>query len=749
MSEQEVQKAGKPEEDQDQPQEIGPDAHMEEAKGADEQAPESSKSVEPAVETKKTETTESPAHGAGKQQGAATEGAVGITCFVCPNRPGFQGTIKQRFRDFIVREIGLNGEATYLTSQNSTSMEEEEEAEEVQEQDKIPKGLDALEALTNREVREKVEKLIKAENIGAETSSAESGDNEPFVCLPVIDDKQKRKEVHQCVRQYFGPDFISDTVSQKSETHEKNTPLSTIRIIRADAAVSASNERNTGKRVARGDLRGDAKQKRPRVIDRWPANKPPYASFTLYKENMEAGALVAHLSFHLGIPSANIGFAGNKDKRGVTVQKMTVCRRKPDAVVQAVKTPTRGRNSNYVVAVGDFEFTDKPLALGDQLGNRFEITMRNVKLAESDAVPGRGTTGDSVEARLAIEENIRLWAEHGFLNYFGMQRFGTYSTSTHSIGACVLRGDFKTAVKLLFEPSGNGDTFEAAAKTFTETCQASKTLLNSRGSTGAIRSIVQHIDKDRQKRKISDPMPLEALDNRTLQGAFSRIPHHLRQLYIHAYQAYVFNKLVTKRVESYGATKVVEGDLVLKQGPGMKYDEASIQVATKEDVEAGKWSMEDVVLPVPGTKTTLFPAHEAGKEAIDTIMAADGVYLDVMRTEAGKVAPQGTFRHMLVKPSNVTHRWLYYTDSDANADFLQTDLERLQGEPDPEVRFSEANAPLDASNAALVLRFDLRTSCYATMGLRELMKTATDREAVINAPAMTPKVVESQKTEEN
>jgi hypothetical protein len=41
---------------------------------------------------------------------------AGITEYVCPNNLGFTGVLKQRYTDFLVNEIGLDGEVLHLTS---------------------------------------------------------------------------------------------------------------------------------------------------------------------------------------------------------------------------------------------------------------------------------------------------------------------------------------------------------------------------------------------------------------------------------------------------------------------------------------------------------------------------------------------------------------------------------------------------------------------------------------------------------
>jgi tRNA pseudouridine13 synthase len=67
------------------------------------------------------------------------------------------------------------------------------------------------------------------------------------------------------------------------------------------------------------------------------------------------------------------------------------------------------------IKVGNFEYVEKPLSLGATKGNRFEVTLR----ALSGATPQQ--VADAATALRAF----------GFVNYFGLQRFGSGSVANH------------------------------------------------------------------------------------------------------------------------------------------------------------------------------------------------------------------------------------------------------------------------------------------------------------------------------
>lgn len=65
----------------------------------------------------------------------------------------------------------------------------------------------------------------------------------------------------------------------------------------------------------------------------------------------------------INVKPASISYAGTKDKRGKTTQWACVKRREPSQIVRAAQ---RARQ----MFVGNFVFRDKPLKLGNSLGNR-------------------------------------------------------------------------------------------------------------------------------------------------------------------------------------------------------------------------------------------------------------------------------------------------------------------------------------------------------------------------------------------
>lgn len=120
-------------------------------------------------------------------------------------------------------------------------------------------------------------------------------------------------------------------------------------------------------------------------------------------------------------------------------------------------------------------------------------------------------------------------------------------------------------------------------------------------------------------------------------------------MYIHAYQSYLWNSAASHRLATYGAEAAVVGDLVLPRGSkaaggeagdGAAAGDATAQnapeqeegdradgearrephVVTAEEAAAGAFSIEDVVLPMPG-KWTRYPEHATAQASSKGVVA--------------------------------------------------------------------------------------------------------------------------------
>lgn len=76
-----------------------------------------------------------------------------------------------------------------------------------------------------------------------------------------------------------------------------------------------------------------------------------------------------------------------------------------------------------------------------------------------------------------LTDAVDALSKSGFLNYFGMQRFGTTAVGTHMIGLSLLRGDWDLAIDLIMrKKSGETQDAEHARSVWQQTKDAKATL---------------------------------------------------------------------------------------------------------------------------------------------------------------------------------------------------------------------------------------------------------------------------------
>ena len=119
------------------------------------------------------------------------------------------------------------------------------------------------------------------------------------------------------------------------------------------------------------------------------ADRPPvlpYIHFTLQKTNRDTQDALSGLSRLLGVHIKDFAVAGTKDKRGVTVQRVSMKRSgktleqfwKTANQVGSRRTPEEvlTQRGERGVRVGDIEWGPYHFKLGMQKGNAFVITLR-------------------------------------------------------------------------------------------------------------------------------------------------------------------------------------------------------------------------------------------------------------------------------------------------------------------------------------------------------------------------------------
>ena len=175
--------------------------------------------------------------------------------------------------------------------------------------------------------------------------------------------------------------------------------------------------------------------------NKWPQGE--YVHFTLQKNNRDTMSTASWICKWLKCHNKVLGYAGTKDRRAITTQRMSALRIKPERLA-----PLNKHGNQIGIWLGDFTYSPDGVKLGDLMGNKFTIILREVPLNVSQE---------------KIEKAMNLLKKNGFINYYGMQRFGTSLVSTHSVGALLLNGQWKGACEAILDVKAGGmnDSFEA------------------------------------------------------------------------------------------------------------------------------------------------------------------------------------------------------------------------------------------------------------------------------------------------
>jgi tRNA pseudouridine13 synthase len=753
------------------------------------------------------------------------ERAVGMRAFVRPEIPGFSCIVKQRYTDFLVNEVMPTGKVLHLVPSepdaerkrkredggelpqkkqkpedatpavalegangNANGTSDHVEAEHQSEGISEPVAAESTEVQASKlNARAKKEAAIASisdadravlhDIFGNEATSAvldlyasvvafpdRKPRDQPSVKSPPLAEKSKRTEAHLCIRRIFDSKLETITVQDQQSQSGPGTVIA-IKAAPPKAASVPTAKRN-------GDIQ--------RGKQNWAELGGEYLHFSLYKENKDTMEVLYFIASQLKMNLKHFGFAGTKDRRGVTVQRVSA-HRVTRGRIEALNKHARGWRVG-----GPWEYKNYELTLGMSNGNQFVLTLR-------DAHCGNTDESDDIETRLqtvkvCAEAGAKSLSENGYLNYYGLQRFGTHSIGTHGVGMKILQGDLNGAVDSILDydeallqenqdsesgADANGSNGQAqhhkvpqddinratAIHAFRTSGTSSRALSILQGNRfSAEKGMITHLGKkDRQTGR----RPNE----NDFQGALMTIQRNLRLMYVHAYQSFVWNMVAGKRWELHGA-RMVEGDLVVvgekelaegvssrafpaknevdEHGEPIIHPSASAADAggnpgatgelddpfvrarplSKEEAESGRFNIFDLVLPLPGFDV-IYPKNEVGQYYVDFMASEEGGKLDPynMRRISKDFSLSGGYRKLMARPLGAGVAVEVKAYSTPEEQLVQTDLDRLRHvERDVSAASHDAAGPKD--KVAVILELQLGSSQYATMALRELTKGA-------------------------
>ncbi|KUF93156.1 hypothetical protein AM588_10003999 [Phytophthora nicotianae] len=466
----------------------------------------------------------------------------------------------------------------------------------------------------------------------------------------------------------------------------------------------------------------------------WPVGQPDYLQFTLYKRNKDTSAVINQLASMLKISPALFSYADAKDKRGITTQLCTVYRIPKDRAQVVFRPGGTKKLEDQQYLVGDLRYVSRKLELGDCAGNRIAMVIRSLPVDDKEL--------SEKEIHLAV----RSWETRGFINFYGLHRFGNASTSYHLLGRAMLRKDYKLAVLLLLRPQeGEASKIRAAREHFRQ----------HKDVAAALRMLPPFLVPERA---VLEGLQQHGIDAHEL--AFNNIPKPLRTCYVETYQDFVWNEMASMRVSKFSSTSAVAGDLVLVKNDNSKVSKKSSEAAgpARKRMRTGKttrrhvipevmeltetnvdqYSIEDVVLPLPG-HAIKYPTNEVGV-AYRKMLTTDGIDLNAHFGPDGSQTYllDGSYRHLVKKPARVSFRLERYADP--TKPLISNDVDALLvHSPDASPENTEETPSKEteqASHRALVLEFDLDYGSDATIAIRELMKQSSSAHVNWQTPSV-------------
>jgi len=367
----------------------------------------------------------------------------------------------------------------------------------------------------------------------------------------------------------------------------------------------------------------------------------------------ETNLLIRELSDALRISRQRINFAGTKDKRAKTTQIMSFYKVKTDDVSD-IKIKD--------VEIKNVYGSDKPVKIGTLLGNKFQITIRNIK--------PQTTKKDIENIWSVIDEN------DGFPNFFGIQRFGITRPITHVVGKHIVNGDFEKAVMAyIANPiEGEGETSFEIRKKLQETHNYSEALKSYPDNLNFEKAILNKL--------VQNPDDFAS--------SLKELPQNLLTMFVYAYQSYLFNKIICERIKKrIPLNQAVEGDIILPVKNGI-IEDRQIPVSGRniEKVNTQLSKQKAVVSAVLFGTGSVFCKGEMGEIEKKIIEAEKFDPRDFIIPEIPFISSSGSRRPILGFVKDFSYK-------------LFEDEE---------------------TGKALTLNFELLKGCYATSFLREFMK---------------------------
>lgn len=388
--------------------------------------------------------------------------------------------------------------------------------------------------------------------------------------------------------------------------------------------------------------------------------KNRYLLCVLSKRNWDTFMALRNVAQQLGINTTQIQIAGIKDAKAVTAQYFTI---EEVAIDDVQKLRLKD------IEVRPIGYLRTELSSYYLFGNSFQVRIKNVKHPKT-----------VIEKRTAkiMEE---LQGLGGIPNFFGHQRFGTTRSITHLVGKSFVKGNLKRAAMLFLAKSS---PYEHPASR-----QARQELQATQDFKQALESYPRQLRYERMMLRSLAENP------RDFAAAFRRLPTKLLELFVQAYQSYLFNRFLSSRIKDGLPLNAAEvGDYVVnveKSGVPLPTMHRTTSSETLAEIN-GAVRNGKVRLAIPLIGFRQHASQGVQGEIESKILEEEGVSPGDFKVSAmQEMGSRGELRA-------ITTPLLDFTSNDVSDD---------AGDP---------------QNRTIKVDFTLYRGSYATIVLRELMK---------------------------
>jgi tRNA pseudouridine13 synthase len=225
-----------------------------------------------------------------------------------------------------------------------------------------------------------------------------------------------------------------------------------------------------------------------------------YPLYVLEKQDIDSNHALFEIERELHMRFRVMGI---KDAKAVTTQYAGM-----ERVMRNPPAELKSRHTRLTLK----GFTKHPLEKRFLLGNKFEIKIYNVRSSDlSSFVPQITKVG----------------------NFYGLQRFGSERLVTHLVGREIIKRNFIQAVELLLSYTTEFDT--QMSREIRTRCA------DPRNYRQVLKMLPRGMDIERQ-------VLLALVAGRNAIAALRAVPIMIRRLFVHAYQAYIFNRCLSRAI---------------------------------------------------------------------------------------------------------------------------------------------------------------------------------------------------------